>query len=145
MYFLFPPESLVAPQRLMPATVIVATERVPADDFKPDPLAASPRSLAGHYLMEGGDGRIEAVVFVGASEELLDWRIRVEVEERVAGRKAVRRSFKEQALRQVEGFWVFETRWSQGVFASYQDGLARGQPAEPGLILDGVFLFLTPS
>jgi hypothetical protein len=144
MYFLFSAEALVVPEPLMPKKVLVGTERAPAQDFRPDLLAASPRCLEGRYVMEGGDGRIEAGVNVSpAMEGPHEWTVTIELEERVAGRRAVRRFFENDALCLVDGFWVFAEGGSHGVFASYHDSTAREQPAEPGLILDGVFLFLS--
>jgi hypothetical protein len=133
----------IAAESPVPSWVLVGTESARRAHFKANDVL-SPRVFQGEYAVEGGDAVTIVRVAVSPVANRPDsWNLTGEIEERVAGSKPVRKSMKAAHLRKDRGFWVFDSGRSRGVFASYHGGSGKAGQAEPGLILDGVFLFQT--
>ena len=133
----------MAAESPVPSRVLVGTESASRAHFKAINVL-SPRVFQGEYAVEGGDGvTIVRVVVSPVANRPDSWSLTGKIEERVAGRKPIRKSMKAARLRKDGGFWVFQAGRSRGVFASYHGESAKGGHAEPGLILDGFFLFQT--
>lgn len=125
----------VAAETPVPKEVWVGTDSLSGKQFQPR-TAASPQAFAGMYAAESGDGTSTAMLRIAPvvkSDGSKSWVLAGELEERVAGKKPVRKLIKSTPLRQQAGFWVFKLSKTQGVFV-------KRQATEFGVILEGTYL-----